>query len=105
MFHYLYAHVSLSLLNRHSYYFSKLLKDWRPRYVVLYDPNVNCVRQLEIHKSLNPGIPLRVYVLFYDSSVEEQVSAVGCCVVLSWEPCGRVSEVPPHQKLVLEFCC
>jgi DNA excision repair protein ERCC-4 len=57
---------------RHSYYFSKLLKDWRPRYVVLYDPNVNCVRQLEIHKSLNPGIPLRVYVLFYDSSVEEQ---------------------------------
>ena len=61
---------------RHTYYFSKILKDLRPRYVVLYDPNVNCIRQLEVYKAMNPGVPLRVYVLFYDSSVEEQVNIV-----------------------------
>ena len=39
----------------------------------MYDPNIEFVRQLEIYKATNPETFLRVYFIFYDNSVEEQV--------------------------------
>ena len=59
-------YVLFILINRHMYYLSKVLKDLRPRYVILYDPNVSCVRQLEVYKCVNPGVPMRVYGYIHD---------------------------------------
>ena len=64
---------SFNCFGRHSYGFSHFLREAQPGYVILYDPDVTCVRQLEMHRARTPGVALRVYFLFYDSSVEEQV--------------------------------
>ena len=83
---------------RHSYSFSHFVREVRPSYVILYDPDVTCVRQLEVHRARSPGVPLRVYFLFYDSSVEEQVcgcgegvwgECVGSVWVSGWGGCGE----------------
>jgi DNA excision repair protein ERCC-4 len=50
----------------------RVLRDLRPRHVVMYDPDVRSVRQLEVYQSSYPAASLRVYFLLYDSSVEEQ---------------------------------
>lgn len=48
------------------------LYELEPKYVILYDAKMEFVRQLEVFKASRPGFPLRVYFLFYESSVEEQ---------------------------------
>ena len=48
------------------------LYEFEPTYVVLFDASVEFVRQLEVFKASHPAIPLRVYFLFYSSSIEEQ---------------------------------
>ena len=48
------------------------LYELEPKYVVLYDTQMEFVRQLEVYKASRPGIPLRVYFLIYHESVEEQ---------------------------------
>jgi DNA excision repair protein ERCC-4 len=50
----------------------RVLCDLRPHYVVMYDPDVRSVRQLEVYQASHPSASLRVYFLLYDSSVEEQ---------------------------------
>ncbi|EDO39065.1 predicted protein [Nematostella vectensis] len=48
------------------------LYEVEPKYVVLYDADIEFVRQLEVFKASRPGIPLRVYFMIYTGSVEEQ---------------------------------
>ena len=55
------------------YSLTRILEEIQPRFVILYDNSVHFVRQLEIFKACNPGIPLRVYFLTYQSSAEEQI--------------------------------
>ncbi|XP_062509704.1 DNA repair endonuclease XPF-like isoform X2 [Corticium candelabrum] len=55
-----------------SYLLTRALKDHEPHYVVLYDPDMKFVRELEVYKAKRPGVPVRVYFLFYENSVEEQ---------------------------------
>jgi len=43
-----------------------------PAFVVVYDPDVQFIRLLEVYKANNPGIPLRVYFMMYEKSIEEQ---------------------------------
>ncbi|XP_066015092.1 DNA repair endonuclease XPF-like isoform X2 [Pocillopora verrucosa] len=50
----------------------RTLWEVEPRYVVLYDAQMQFIRQLEVYKASRPGIPLRVYFLIYAGSVEEQ---------------------------------
>ncbi|WAR24597.1 XPF-like protein [Mya arenaria] len=50
----------------------RTLIEVQPRYVVLYDPDMEFVRQLEVYKASHPESPLRVYFLMYTGSVEEQ---------------------------------
>ncbi|KAJ7377217.1 DNA repair endonuclease XPF [Desmophyllum pertusum] len=50
----------------------RTLCEVEPRYVVLYDAQMQFIRQLEVYKASRPGIPLRVYFLIYTGSVEEQ---------------------------------
>ena len=52
--------------------FLSLLWSLRPRYVIMYDPEVSFVRQVEVFRAAHPSYPLRVYFLLYDRSVEEQ---------------------------------
>ncbi|XP_077981125.1 DNA repair endonuclease XPF-like [Glandiceps talaboti] len=54
------------------YSMRKTLKEIQPRYVILYDAEIQLVRQLEVYKASQPGIPLRVYFLVYSGSTEEQ---------------------------------
>ncbi|PIK43490.1 putative DNA repair endonuclease XPF isoform X3 [Apostichopus japonicus] len=55
-----------------SFSLTKTLNEIRPRYVVLYDAEMQFVRQLEVYRCCNPGVPLRVYFLMYTGSTEEQ---------------------------------
>lgn len=41
-----------------------------PTFVILYDPDPSFTRQLELYKAQRPGIPLRVYMLRYEDSLE-----------------------------------
>lgn len=58
----------------------KLLYTVKPKYVILYDSQLWFVRQLEIFKSTNSQLPLRVYFLMYKNSCEEQryLTSVRC---------------------------
>jgi hypothetical protein len=49
-----------------------LLDSIRPHWVIMYSPNMEFVRKLEIYKASNPDIDLKVYLMVYDNSIEEQ---------------------------------
>ncbi|ORX49370.1 hypothetical protein BCR36DRAFT_291953 [Piromyces finnis] len=51
----------------------KMLEDISPDYVIIYDPNLNFIRNLEIYcASLKKKKIPKVYMLIYDNSIEEQ---------------------------------
>ncbi|KAL8600798.1 hypothetical protein ACOMHN_055993 [Nucella lapillus] len=50
----------------------RTLQEIQPTYVVLYDPDMQFVRQLEVYQASHPKRSLRVYFLLYTGSVEEQ---------------------------------
>ncbi|XP_076463171.1 DNA repair endonuclease XPF-like [Babylonia areolata] len=50
----------------------RTLQEIQPTYVVLYDPDMQFVRQLEVYQATHPRRSLRVYFLLYTGSVEEQ---------------------------------
>lgn len=50
----------------------KVLQELRPRFVIMYDPDSAFVRRVEVYRSTNPGVGVRVYFLIYSDSVEEQ---------------------------------
>ena len=50
----------------------KLLNDAKPKYIILYDCELNFVRQIEVFRAINYTLPLRVYFLMYSNSCEEQ---------------------------------
>nr|WJN24991.1 single-stranded DNA endonuclease [Pseudozyma thailandica] len=50
----------------------KVLQELRPRFVIMYDPDPAFVRRVEVYRSTNPGVGVRVYFLIYADSVEEQ---------------------------------
>ena len=58
--------------NSDPYSLLRKLNELEPTYVILYDMQMEFVRQLEVFKASRPGIPLRVYCLIYSGSVEEQ---------------------------------
>lgn len=55
-------------------YFALLrsLEKLRPLFVLLYNPDMAVIRYLEAHKASNPGMPMKVYFMFYKDSTEEQ---------------------------------
>ncbi|RDD47919.1 DNA repair endonuclease XPF [Trichoplax sp. H2] len=54
------------------YSLTRVLTALNPRFVILYDPELVFVRQLEVFKASRPGQQLRVYFTMYSSSAEEQ---------------------------------
>ncbi|EGC34520.1 hypothetical protein DICPUDRAFT_48253 [Dictyostelium purpureum] len=47
-----------------------ILDEIRPTNIIIYDPDVALVRQIEVYKAENPGIPLRVYLMTYSGTEE-----------------------------------
>ncbi|XP_064386752.1 DNA repair endonuclease XPF-like [Halichondria panicea] len=62
----------LSSANDNPYHMGTVLREMVPQFIVMYDADIQFVRQVEVFKACRPGLPLRVYFLLYDSSVEEQ---------------------------------
>mmetsp|Transcript_5850 Transcript_5850/g.17548 ORF Transcript_5850/g.17548 Transcript_5850/m.17548 type:complete len:914 (-) Transcript_5850:1945-4686(-) len=50
----------------------RFLDDVQPSFIVIYDPFLECIRQIELYKADRPGFALRVYFMVYDKSVEER---------------------------------
>jgi len=63
------AHVVLALNDALS---QGLLDKVRPRHVVIFDPETAPLREVECMCALNPSWPLKVHLLYYENSTEEQ---------------------------------
>ncbi|KAI9307779.1 hypothetical protein BJ944DRAFT_261379 [Cunninghamella echinulata] len=50
----------------------QLLDDYKPRYIIMYDPDPSFIRRIEVYRASNPSLKVRVYFMVYDNSVEEQ---------------------------------
>ncbi|CAO3621855.1 unnamed protein product [Cunninghamella blakesleeana] len=50
----------------------QLLDDYKPRYIIMYDPDPSFIRRIEVYRAYNPSLKVRVYFMVYDNSVEEQ---------------------------------
>ncbi|MCO5559047.1 hypothetical protein L7F22_012639 [Adiantum nelumboides] len=50
----------------------RILDILRPAFVIVYDPDMAFVREMEVYKAERPLQPLKVYFLFYDNSTEAQ---------------------------------
>lgn len=50
----------------------RVLDEYRPAFVVLYNADLAFVRQVEVYKASHPGRPVRMYILSYDDSAEEE---------------------------------
>jgi hypothetical protein len=40
--------------------------------VIIFDPDIEFIRKLEVHQALHPDQPIRVYFLSYGDSTETQ---------------------------------
>lgn len=49
----------------------RMLDEIRPRFIVMFEPNLDFVRRIEVYRSSNPGLAVRVYFLIYQLSSEE----------------------------------
>ncbi|GJE89027.1 DNA repair protein [Phanerochaete sordida] len=48
-----------------------VLSEIQPRYVIMYEPNLEFTRRLEVYKRSMPGLGVRVYLMLYNNSCEE----------------------------------
>jgi DNA excision repair protein ERCC-4 len=48
------------------------LQKLKPRFVIMYDPDPSFVRRLEVYRTAQTGVDMRIYFLMYSGSVEEQ---------------------------------
>ncbi|UYV73760.1 ERCC4 [Cordylochernes scorpioides] len=58
--------------NDHSLQLEQMLLEHQIKTIVLYDPNLELVRRIEVHQAKHPEVQLQVYFLCYTDSVEEQ---------------------------------
>jgi DNA excision repair protein ERCC-4 len=49
-----------------------ILDTWKPSVIIVYNPDITFVREIEVYKAENPSKKLRVYFLFYEESSEAQ---------------------------------
>ncbi|KAI0691074.1 hypothetical protein BC835DRAFT_1433046 [Cytidiella melzeri] len=47
------------------------LSELQPRYIIMFEPNLDFVRRIEVYKKSNPGLGVRVYLMIYNTSCEE----------------------------------
>ena len=66
----IFIHVRLSGNNAFSV--SPILSDVEPEYIMIYEMDLESIRQIESYKARRPAKPCRVYTLSYSNSVDEQ---------------------------------
>ncbi|KAI0347344.1 hypothetical protein BDW22DRAFT_1351756 [Trametopsis cervina] len=49
----------------------QVLAELQPRYIIMFEPNLDFVRRVEVYKKSNPGLGVRVYLMIYNNSSEE----------------------------------
>lgn len=49
-----------------------MLEEVKPRYVIMYEPDVAFIRRVEVYRSSHQTRSIKVYFMYYDGSVEEQ---------------------------------
>ncbi|KAI0077545.1 hypothetical protein K474DRAFT_1707288 [Panus rudis PR-1116 ss-1] len=49
----------------------QMLAEIQPRYIIMFEPNLDFVRRVEVYKKANPGLAVRIYLLVYNNSCEE----------------------------------
>ncbi|KAG5219812.1 DNA repair protein [Salix suchowensis] len=54
-----------------------ILAEMRPKFIVMFEPNMDFIRRVEVYKSSNPGLAVRVYHMVYGDSCEEHKYLVG----------------------------
>ncbi|KIO31852.1 hypothetical protein M407DRAFT_217107 [Tulasnella calospora MUT 4182] len=54
-----------------------ILQEMRPRYIIVYDPNQDFIRRIEVYRSSNPGLAVRVYFMAYHLTSEEHKYLAG----------------------------
>ncbi|KAG8990563.1 hypothetical protein FRB90_001720 [Tulasnella sp. 427] len=55
----------------------QILNELRPRYIIEYDPNQDFIRRIEVYRSSNPGLAVRVYSMAYHLTSEEHKYLAG----------------------------
>ncbi|KZT71130.1 hypothetical protein DAEQUDRAFT_688077 [Daedalea quercina L-15889] len=48
-----------------------VLREVQPRFIVMFEPNLEFIRRIEVYRNSNPGLGVRVYFLMYRLSSEE----------------------------------
>ncbi|KAI0266432.1 hypothetical protein BC834DRAFT_874517 [Gloeopeniophorella convolvens] len=49
----------------------RMLAELQPRFIVMYEPNQDFVRRIEVYKASHPGVGVRVYFMVYQMTAEE----------------------------------
>jgi DNA excision repair protein ERCC-4 len=49
-----------------------ILEEIKPKYIIMYEPDASFIRRVEVYRSSHNDRNVRVYFLYYHSSVEEQ---------------------------------
>ncbi|KAG5637597.1 hypothetical protein H0H81_003988 [Sphagnurus paluster] len=55
----------------------RMLAEIQPKFIVMFEPNMEFIRRIEVYKSSNPGMAVRVYHMVYGNSCEEQKYLAG----------------------------
>ncbi|KAG6917271.1 hypothetical protein DXG01_003219 [Tephrocybe rancida] len=55
----------------------RMLAEIQPKFIVMFEPNMEFIRRIEVYKSSNPGLAVRVYHMVYGNSCEEQKYLAG----------------------------
>lgn len=51
----------------------QVLAEIKPRFIIMYEPNLDFVRRIETYRAANPGLAVRLYVEIWDTSAEEDM--------------------------------
>ncbi|OSD00090.1 hypothetical protein PYCCODRAFT_1371782 [Trametes coccinea BRFM310] len=49
----------------------QMLQEVKPRFIVMFEPNLEFIRRIEVYRNSNPGLGVRVYFMMYKLSCEE----------------------------------
>ncbi|KAG5641566.1 hypothetical protein DXG03_004779 [Asterophora parasitica] len=55
----------------------RMLAEIQPKFIVMFEPNMEFIRRIEVYKSSNPGLAVRVYHMVYGNSCEEHKYLAG----------------------------
>ncbi|KAJ7889609.1 hypothetical protein B0H13DRAFT_2041364 [Mycena leptocephala] len=55
----------------------RMLAEIQPRFIIMYEPNMDFIRRMEVYRSSNSGLSLRVYHMLYGNSCEEHKYLAG----------------------------